>query len=76
MAEQGPHGETVLQRSALLQVTGAQPVSHKHPLNLSQEHLKLSGCASGGAEQQRLRLGSARHRVRSSSSQLPSVDLA
>lgn len=29
MADQGPHGETVLQRSALLQVTGARPMFKK-----------------------------------------------
>lgn len=35
LADQGPHGETVLQRSALLQVTCARPVSHKDGLNLT-----------------------------------------
>lgn len=35
MADQGPHGETVLQRSALLQVTGARPISHKDGFNFT-----------------------------------------
>lgn len=35
MADQGPHGETVLQRSALLQVTGAGPISHKDGFNFT-----------------------------------------
>lgn len=35
LADQGPHGETALQRSALLQVTCARPVSHVDGLNLT-----------------------------------------
>lgn len=77
MAAQGPHGETVLQRSALLQViSAATRFTQRRVKSPNLEHLKLPGCSSGGAEQQRLWLGSARHRVRSTSSQLPLVDLA
>lgn len=74
MAEQGLPGETVLQRSALLQVTGA----HEPPevVHMSSHTFLMSRRPAGGAEQQRLRLGPPRHRVGSSGPQLPLVDLA
>lgn len=72
LGEQGPAGEAVLQKSALLQVMRFTSSLVQRLFGLTRAHR----FQTGGVEQQRLRLGSAGDRVGPSSPQLSAVGMA